>query len=58
MLFPYDQVTWSSVDGVMFAGWGTALPGLTTLIGAALCLMALIVVHISEAHRSARFSRK
>ncbi|GIR43449.1 MAG: hypothetical protein CM15mP54_03030 [Paracoccaceae bacterium] len=31
-MFPYSEASWSVVDGAMFMGWGTALPGITTLI--------------------------
>jgi len=27
MGFPYDEAAWSVVDGAMFMGWGTAMPG-------------------------------
>ena len=35
-MFPYSEASWSAVDGAMFMGWGTALPGITTLIAAAI----------------------
>ena len=35
-MFPYSEASWSVVDGAMFMGWGTALPGITTLIAAAI----------------------
>ena len=37
MGFPYDEAAWSVVDGAMFMGWGTAMPGVYTAIAAAVC---------------------
>jgi hypothetical protein len=42
-MFPYSEASWSVVDGAMFMGWGTALPGITTLIAAAICVFVLVV---------------
>ena len=31
-MFPYEEASWSAVDGAMFMGWGGALPGFATVI--------------------------
>jgi len=41
MGFPYDSATWDVVDGAMFMGWGTAMPGVYTFIAAAICVYVL-----------------
>lgn len=41
MGFPYDSATWDVVDGAMFMGWGSAMPGFYTFIAAALCVYVL-----------------
>ena len=40
-MFPYSEASWSVVDGAMFMGWGSALPGIATLIAAAICVFVL-----------------
>ena len=57
MLFPYDEASWSAVDGAMFIGWGTALPGLTTLIAAAICVGVLVIGQRSEAAKAKAFDK-
>ena len=54
-MFPYGEASWSVVDGAMFMGWGTALPGITTLIAAAICVFVLVVGQSSEARKSSKF---
>ena len=54
-MFPYSEASWSAVDGAMFMGWGTALPGITTLIAAAICVFVLVVGQSSEAKKSSKF---
>jgi hypothetical protein len=49
-MFPYSEASWSVVDGAMFMGWGSALPGITTLIAAAICVFVLVVGQSSEAN--------
>ncbi len=48
MGFPYDSASWDVVDGAMFMGWGSAMPGLYTLIALAICAVVLIAGNSSE----------
>jgi hypothetical protein len=54
-MFPYDEASWSVVDGAMFAGWGTVLPGLTTFIAAAICVAVLVYGQRAETAKAKRF---
>ena len=54
-MFPYDEASWSVVDGAMFAGWGTALPGLATFAAAVICLAVLVYGQRSETAKAKRF---
>lgn len=57
MGFPYDEASWSVVDGAMFMGWGSAMPGLYTLIAAVICVAVLVIGHGSEARKSKKFDK-
>jgi hypothetical protein len=57
MLFPYDEASWSAVDGAMFIGWGTALPGIATLIAAIICVAVLVIGQKSEAAKAKAFDK-
>ncbi len=54
-MFPYEEASWSVVDGAMFIGWGTALPGITTLIAAIICVVVLVIGQKSEAAKAKAF---
>jgi len=41
MGFPYDSASWDVVDGAMFMGWGSAMPGIYTLIAIIVCVYVL-----------------
>jgi hypothetical protein len=41
MGFPYESATWDVVDGPMFMGWGSVMPGIFTAIAIALCVYVL-----------------
>lgn len=56
-MFPYDQASWDVVDGAMFMGWGSSLPGLTTLIAAVICVAVLFYGQASEAAKTKRFKK-
>lgn len=56
-MFPYAEATWDVVDGAMFMGWGTALPGLTTVIAMALCVLVLVIGQRSETAKAKRFDK-
>ena len=51
MGFPYDEAAWSVVDGAMFMGWGTAMPGVYTFIAAVICAYVLWAGNRSEHKR-------
>ena len=57
MGFPYEEASWSVVDGAMFIGWGSALPGLCTLIAAVICIGVLVYGQKSETAKTARFEK-
>lgn len=48
MGFPYDKADWSVVDGAMFMGWGSAMPGIYTLIAVVICVAVLVSGNRSE----------
>ena len=56
-MFPYAEANWDVVDGAMFMGWGTALPGITTLIAAVLCVLVLVIGQGSETAKAKRFDK-
>ena len=43
MGFPYESATWEVVDGAMFMGWGSSMPGLYTAIAVTVCAYVLWV---------------
>lgn len=55
-MFPYAEATWDVVDGAMFIGWGTALPGIATVIAMTICVVVLVIGQRSEAEKSRRFN--
>jgi hypothetical protein len=56
-MFPYDEVSWSAVDGAMFMGWGGALPGFTTVIAMIICVAVLVVGQKSEMAKTKMFDK-
>jgi hypothetical protein len=57
MGFPYDEASWSVVDGAMFMGWGSAAPGFYTLIAAVICAAVLVHGQRSEAKKTKAFAK-
>jgi hypothetical protein len=57
MGFPYNEASWSVVDGAMFMGWGSAAPGFYTLIAAVICTAALVYGHKSEAKKTKAYTK-
>ncbi|MEO9572835.1 MAG: hypothetical protein ABJ263_07800 [Tateyamaria sp.] len=57
MGFPYDEVSWSVVDGAMFMGWGGAMPGLYTLIAAGICVAVLLFGQKTESAKTKQFEK-
>ena len=56
-MFPYAEATWDVVDGAMFMGWGSALPGMTTVIAMVACVAVLVVGQRSETAKAKRFDK-
>ena len=48
MGFPYDSASWDVVDGAMFMGWGSSMPGIYTVISMVLCVVVLWAGNRSE----------
>ena len=56
-MFPYESATWDVVDGAMFMGWGTSLPGLTTFIAMVICAGVLVIGQRSETAKAKKFDK-
>jgi hypothetical protein len=56
-MFPYEEANWAVVDGAMFIGWGSILPGLTTLICAIICVAVLVIGQRSETAKAKAFDK-
>lgn len=51
MGFPFEEPTWEGVSGAIFMGFGTAAPGIFTLIAIVLCLLALFFGNMKESQK-------
>lgn len=56
-MFPYDEASWSAVDGAMFMGWGGSLPGMATVFAAIICVAVLIYGQKTEAAKTKQFDK-
>ncbi|WP_174234468.1 hypothetical protein [Sulfitobacter sp. SK012] len=56
-MFPYDEASWSAVDGAMFMGWGGSLPGIATFVAAAICVAVLIYGQRTEKAKTAQYDK-
>ncbi len=56
-MFPYPEASWDVVDGAMFMGWGTSLPGMTTVIAMVICVAVLVIGQRSEAAKAKKFDK-
>lgn len=56
-MFPYEEASWSVVDGAMFMGWGGALPGIATAIAAIICVVVLVIGQRSETAKAKAFDK-
>lgn len=54
-MFPYSEASWSVVDGAMFIGWGTSLPGVTTFLSIVLCIAVLVIGQRTESSKAKKF---
>lgn len=57
VMFPYPEATWDVVDGAMFMGWGTALPGITTFLAIVACVLVLVIGQRSETAKAKAFDK-
>lgn len=57
MGFPYDEASWSVVDGAMFMGWGGGMPGLYTLIAMLICVAVLVFGQKTERAKTKQFEK-
>ena len=57
MGFPYDTADWAVVDGAMFMGWGSAMPGLYTVLAMVVCAAVLIFGQRTEVTKTAKFKK-
>ncbi|WP_341368092.1 hypothetical protein [Yoonia sp. BS5-3] len=55
MGFPFENATWDGVSGPIFMGYGTALPGLFTVLSIVICIVALAVGQKAEAAKYAKY---
>lgn len=56
-MFPYEEASWSVVDGPMYMLANTSAPGWFTLIAAIICVVVLVIGQKSEAERTNRFGK-
>ena len=56
-MFPYSEANWSVVDGAMFIGWGTSLPGITTFLAMVACVAVLVIGQRSETAKAKTFDK-
>lgn len=56
-MFPYSEASWEVVDGAMFMGWGGSLPGITTFIAMAICVVVLVIGQRSEMAKAKAFDK-
>ncbi|OJI94312.1 hypothetical protein LY10_01554 [Planktotalea frisia] len=56
-MFPYSEASWSVVDGAMFIGWGTSLPGITTVLAMIACVVVLVIGQRSESAKAKTFDK-
>ena len=57
MFFPSDEANWAAIDGAMFIGWGSILPGLTTFIAAVICVGVLVIGQRSESAKAKAYDK-
>jgi hypothetical protein len=57
MGFPFEPATWEGVSGPIFMGYGSAWPGIFSVIGIALCIAALVIGQKAEAKSYGKYKR-
>jgi hypothetical protein len=56
-MFPYEEASWSVVDGPMYMLANTSAPGWFTFIAAVICVAVLVVGQRSETEKAKRFDK-
>lgn len=56
-MFPYDEASWSVVDGAMFMGWTGSLPGMTTFVAIVICIAVLVFGQRAETQKAKMFDK-
>ncbi len=56
-MFPYEEASWSVVDGPMYMLANTSAPGVFTLIAAIICVVVLIAGQRTETEKAKRFDK-
>lgn len=57
MGFPYAEADWAVVDGAMFMGWGSAMPGFYTFVAAVICVGVLVYGQMAEMKKAKAFDK-
>ncbi len=57
MGFPFGEASWTGVDGAVFMGFGTAMPGFYTFIAGVICAGALVYGQISEVRKTKAYKK-
>ena len=56
-MFPYEEASWSVVDGPMYMLANTPWPGWFTFIAAVICVAVLVIGQRSETAKAKRFDK-
>lgn len=51
MGFPYETASWEGVTEAISTGFGTAMPGIFTVLAIVACVVALVVGQASESKK-------
>ena len=57
MGFPFETATWEGVSGAIFMGYGSAMPGIFSVIAIGLCIAALAIGQKAEAKSYEKYKR-
>ena len=56
-MFPYEEASWSVVDGSMYILANTSAPGWFTFIATVICVVVLVIGQRSETEKAKRFDK-
>lgn len=57
MGFPFETASWDGVSGPIFMGYGSALPGIFSVIAIGLCIAALVIGQKAEAKSYSKYKK-